>query len=387
MKTEHEFLMPDYYPAFSCKMGACRCACCDGWPISVTMADYFKLLGTDCSPELRGRLDRALHLAPHPTPEAYAQILPRYDGCCPLRLADGRCGLQAELGEEALSAVCRLYPRGVHIDTFYECSCANSCEAVLELLLQKKEPMTFIRREMTFDLPEGAEKQHLCQRLGREEEVGLRFVAMMQDRTRSLPQRILALGTELAAVEEALKAHDMARLEDLLAGRETHPLPETPAAQQEQLVHALQTTEAMLEMMEQSSDSIRAYAEEVLDALAPNDLALYLQAKSRFEALLPNWEIWFEHMMVNHMFFTRFPLGEPAIPLGEKFLSLCAAYLLVRFLCIGRLVRQNSIDAVVDTAAAAFRLIEHSDFDRYAARILKKIEGTNTFLPAELLCI
>jgi predicted permease len=38
-------LVPDYYPAFSCKMGACRHACCEGWPISVSMKDYFTLLG------------------------------------------------------------------------------------------------------------------------------------------------------------------------------------------------------------------------------------------------------------------------------------------------------------------------------------------------------
>ena len=54
---EEPYLVPDYFPAFSCKMGACRRPCCEGWPISVSMKDYFHLMGADCSPDLRRRLD------------------------------------------------------------------------------------------------------------------------------------------------------------------------------------------------------------------------------------------------------------------------------------------------------------------------------------------
>ena len=94
----HEFLVPDYMPDYACKQGACRSACCEGWPISFTMDDYFRLLGLPCSPELRRRLDGSMQLALHPTPEEYAQITPRYDGQCPMRMVDGRCMLHAELG-------------------------------------------------------------------------------------------------------------------------------------------------------------------------------------------------------------------------------------------------------------------------------------------------
>ena len=135
MEEDQTYLVPDYFPAFRCKMGACRRACCEGWPVTITMTDYFRLLGADCSPDLRRRIDCALHLAPHPSPEGYAQITPRYDGQCPLRHEDGRCALHAELGEESLALVCRLYPRGIRQGEALECSCANSCEAVPEMLL------------------------------------------------------------------------------------------------------------------------------------------------------------------------------------------------------------------------------------------------------------
>ena len=68
MAEARDYLTPDYYPEYHCKMGACRSACCEGWPISISMEDYFRLLGLSCSPELRSRLDAGIHPALHPTP-------------------------------------------------------------------------------------------------------------------------------------------------------------------------------------------------------------------------------------------------------------------------------------------------------------------------------
>ena len=142
MSAKTEFFAPDYLPRFRCKMGACRSACCVGWPVSVSMKNYFTLLGLPCRKELRDRLDVALRLADHPTEEEYARFTPNWLGDCPMRMEDGRCSIQAELGEDALSDVCRLYPRGVRIwEGRYECSASNSCERTLELLWDEKEPM------------------------------------------------------------------------------------------------------------------------------------------------------------------------------------------------------------------------------------------------------
>jgi len=80
MDCVREYLVPDYYPEFSCKMGACRTACCEGWPISFSLSDYFRLLGVECSAELRRKLDCSMHLSDHPTPEAYAQISALLEG-------------------------------------------------------------------------------------------------------------------------------------------------------------------------------------------------------------------------------------------------------------------------------------------------------------------
>ena len=181
MQETHDFLVPDYFKHFSCKMGACRAACCQGWPISITMKNYFTLLGVECSAELRGRLDRSMYLVDRPTEDEYARFSMRYDGECALRLPDGRCSLHAELGPEHLSDVCDLYPRGIRTTPGYECSCAASCEAVLELLIDQKEPISFTRESHTLRMPRKEKRLAKFETLGRETEIRLWFIRIMQE--------------------------------------------------------------------------------------------------------------------------------------------------------------------------------------------------------------
>ena len=113
MGNAHEYLMPDYYPDFHCKTGMCRAACCVGWNVSLSMQDYFRLLGVECRKHVREKLDCALHVKRYPTEDSYAELVHRYDGNCPLRMESGLCAIHAEAGEQALPAICRLYPRAI----------------------------------------------------------------------------------------------------------------------------------------------------------------------------------------------------------------------------------------------------------------------------------
>ena len=107
MSFSHVFSVPAYYPNFHCKAGDCRHPCCSGWGITLSMKEYFNLIGMDCSPELRRRLDTAFHPVDVPSEERYACISPRWDGDCPLHLPNGYCALQCEHGEGAIPTVCR----------------------------------------------------------------------------------------------------------------------------------------------------------------------------------------------------------------------------------------------------------------------------------------
>lgn len=377
---DETYLVPDYFPFFTCKMGACRRPCCEGWPISVTMKDYFHLLSVPCSAELRRKLDCALHLAPHPTEDAYAQILPRYDGVCPLHLPDGRCALHAECGDGVLAAVCRLYPRGVRNGEDRECSCANSCEAVVELLLARDAPMTFVPIQRDFHVPPAPPRQHLFHTGHDGQQLRLWLIQQMQMRSHSLPQRMLRLGAALHALDEALQARDDRRIADLLAGTEALQSPVFPAPGQAELQSGLRMISHMLDTLDRDSSSIRAYGEAALTYFQRGDpFRQYERACQRFTAIVPQWETWFEQLLVNHMFFVQFPFQDRPVSLPDEYLSLCAIYMLLRFLLLGCMAEEGDTSHAVDVAAAAFRLIDHTEFDRFAGPLLREmgLHGTD----------
>ena len=372
LENEKNYLVPDYFFDFRCKMGACRCACCEGWPISVSLKDYFSLLSADVSKELRIKLDCALHIAPNPSPEAYAQILPRYDGQCPMRMSDGRCALHFELGEYALSDVCRLYPRGVRED---ECSCANSCEAVIEMLMEREEKIRFVNTKLGFRVPEIPERKHFFETAGCEKEIRKHLISIMQMREYALIERIALMGMTLKALDEALKGKDHESVLEIVGNRAKIHLPAHGSPTRDDLLIALEIANQMLYTLDERSDSIRAYGENSLNTYGTgeHEFDVYMKNKALFERAFPDWETWFEHMYVNHMFFSQFPFQDRPVDLGEEYLALISVYMLLRFLLIGNACEDYPNEKAADIAAAVFRLVEHTEFDRYAGPIMKRV--------------
>ncbi|MBQ9784835.1 MAG: flagellin lysine-N-methylase [Clostridia bacterium] len=383
MKETHLFLMPDYYVDFACKMGACRTPCCEGWPISISMQNYFYLVGIDCDRELRWRLDCGLRVADHPTKEEYARFEPRYDGRCPMHMPDGRCGLHAYLGEGVLPDVCRLYPRGLRAeDGMYECSCANSCEAVVEMLMEREAPLRFDWRELTVQLPPSVERTSFFETLGMEQRIRLHLIEVMQDRSMPLPTRILCVGDLLDRMDAAMKAQDATGLERVLC---LYPKVhgEARAVEREHLRFGLEIAEQMMQILDGRSQSVRAFGEEALGYFGDGEGALerYVSARTHFEELFPTWEIFFEQLLVNHMFFTVFPFQDRPESMHSEYVALCAVYTLLRFLALGVMATRTDKSDLVDVMASAFRLVDHTEFDRYASHLLTKLHCTS---PEEL---
>lgn len=398
MKEIHTFLVPDYLNSFSCKMGSCRTPCCIGWPVHISLEDYFHLTSRECSEELRHRLDTGVKVSLHPTPEEYAQITPRYDGDCSMRLPDGRCLLHAELGEEALADVCRLYPRGIRLEPDYECSLANSCEGVLELLFLKDSPITFSTQELSFGTLPSYKRNHTFPLMGKEIEIRMWLIRHIQNRALPFPERLMSLGLSLQSLEKVLTKQDAAALDRLLSA----PFPTNYnrfETGEDHLNFGLQTLEALCLQLDNRSDSLRTFGEaaqsyftvsnrqESAGASGDNTLLPcenfvyvgyqhYLSAKEHFETIFPNWEIWFEHMLVNHMFFEQFPFQDRPESPWDEFVAISSLYALLRFLSLGCMADKNSITDFIDMTAAVFRLVEHTSFDHYVARIMHTLGCT-----------
>lgn len=376
----HTFWMPDYYPSFSCKMGACKNACCTGWPISFSLEDYFKLINENCSPSLRENLDRGIKICISPTPERYAEILPRYDGNCPMRLKDGRCALHAELGEKSLSDVCRLYPRGIRKESSgYEVSCANSCEAVLEQLLKHPEPITFAEKDLSILLPPLQKRSVFFETHGLEREIRLSLIRTMQNRAFPLPVRLLMLERRLASVEAIMKSGNVEALcEWLQKEKEQQVPPCMRRVSSKNLAQGLKTAEKLVSLIDERSVSIRRYGEEALSYFGNDEqfFKRYIKAEHRFENVFPGWSVFFENMLINHMFFTCFPFEDRPEDLLSEFRAICAVYTLLRFLSIGCSSERNQQQDYIEIYAAAFRLIDHTEFDIYVSHLLQDLGWT-----------
>lgn len=388
MEETHAFLVPDYYPKFSCKMGKCRSACCEGWPITLSMRDYFRLLGVACSKPLRIELDCAMHILPNATPQAYARINPTWKGTCPMRRKDGRCGVHAELGPDALADVCRLYPRAIHTDGAYECSCANSCEAVLDLMFSSPAPIRFLLMNLTMDLPDAARRTVFFETMGREQKIRLYFIGIIQNRTFPLPQRLLNLGTALHEMEIALNDKNEMRVDALLSGLPLHSPQFSDLLEEASLLSMLGVVERMVEAVDERSASVHRYGKAALARFqSGRPMDSYVAVRRHFEKALPQWHVYLEHLLVNHMFFERFPFQDRPESLSDEFIAICAVYAMLRFLGMGWMADKQSMDDFIDVAAAAFRFISHTSFDRYAAHLLKTPDSSEKATILNLLLI
>lgn len=354
MSAEKSCIVPDYYTRFACKGGSCTGTCCRGWNVSVSMEEYLRLLGLDCSPALRQKLDRAFLPAEHPTPQRYAVVFPTWEGSCPVLREDGLCALHAELGEGVLPAVCRSYPRSCRGG---ECACSNSCEGVLELLAGWEPVMGFREVTLPWTPPEAPESLP-------SPALRRRCIEILQERQYTLPCRLLRLGLLL---ENDPPLPDTAL-----------PVPRRPVRDTR---YTLGLQLELVRVLGERSPSIRDACEKALRQLgltAPQNpapeaaAAAYDRAAAHLYALVPDLDRRREQVLVNHLFYEKFPYApSPATP-WDAYRALCGMNALLRFLTVSTMAWAEDASGLPAVMSSAFRLMEHSSFSRNAAIVLDR---------------
>ncbi len=322
----HTFLVPDYYPAFSCKCGACRTSCCQGWGISLSQSEYFRLIGMDCSDALRRRLDTAFHRADSPSKERFVLISPKWDGDCPLHGEDGLCMLQKECGEAILPAVCRAYPRAMRGAPVWEACISASCEHTLELLFASDEPLRFIHWEM--EAPENlpplwdADTQK-ARAMEREAAI-----AILCERTIPFEARLARLCADGMTADPDACRTAISLTDELIAG-------------------LARTSRTLTELA--------SSAVQPLDA----GTADFLRAR------IPSFDVRMEKLFVNHLFYKQ--SAEPI-----HFTALASVFAVCKRLISPIIADGYEEKAFIDALALLFRVIEHSDFDLAASAFLHR---------------
>lgn len=130
---------PDYYKDFLCIAGDCEDTCCAGWEIVI---DPGSLQKYHESKTLRKRLLRDIQWRKG----TFRQCR---DGRCAFLREDGLCDLYRKLGADSLCRTCRTYPR--HTEEFEnvrEITLSISCPVVARMLMERREPVRFVEKEM-----------------------------------------------------------------------------------------------------------------------------------------------------------------------------------------------------------------------------------------------
>lgn len=345
-KIKTDFLVPDYYKDFVCKGKECRDSCCMDWKVNIPMDQYFLLHGLSCNPKLKEKIDRTFRPLVKPTNERYAEIVHNHNGDCPMHKKDGYCLLHEQCGEEVLPWVCRYYPRGPRFDYAFECSCANSCEKTLELLFSNDNKISFEKRNLTFFM-RNKEKELSEAERNRYQNVRKACFDILTNREISLTNRILQLGVYLKDQDNTLNPNAMSKTFELKANIEEN----------------YQILESVLSRFNGKYPRLLSLINQVQNVYKDGDyLDKYNKALNSFNNAFPNHEIMFEKMLINDLFFKKFPFN-PYSGFYNQYMTVCGTYILIRYLTINLIESHQSKEALIDLLSRIFTVISHSEFD------------------------
>ena len=344
------YFVPDYYPGFTCKCGACRSSCCKGWPVIITGEEYTRLMEAECRPEFRKKLEAAMNLDGDPRKGGTAHVVHDRNGRCPLMGEDGLCTLQLELGEAILPDVCRLYPRNTReVCGNAECACAASCERVTELLLERDKALGFRTMEL------------------KEEP---RFpIDMKESFFRECRQALEVFGAPGSLEERFSRLNDAIFHQKAGGGGSLigiHMLYAmcTHFAKNSPIVGALcrkaMGAYGLAEKKQLEEDEARALE------------AKYAEARRAGREVLPGWELGLTNLILNTMFYNSFPHVGGTNGEEDPFLSVCVTAAFVDFVLMGCLMDGGNREDAVDVISTLFRLIEHSDFKYRAVKYYRE---------------
>jgi hypothetical protein len=335
------------------------------------MKQYFTLLGMQCKKSLKEKLDGTFYPVTNPTPERYASIVPNYRGDCPLHMENGYCMLQAHLGEAALPAICRYYPRIPRTTYAPECSCSNSCEKVLELLFEQ-DKMTFETKELEFKMPKQESLERAEDRLFYLKIRSFCF-DILENRTFSLTTRILMVGKVLQEIDKDRNI-DLSTLDLSVPSFEKN---------------VRLTFDVVINLSRwfiENSRSISEFCQDNEDYYTHGDfMANYIAALEHFQEVLPNHEILFEKLLINNLFSRQFPFQDPSETFSDEFVSVCGIYLFMHYLAVGYMRNKNKMEDFIDIMSRTFRVLDHTRFEHNILTMLKNENATDFETLATLL--
>ena len=296
-----------FFDSFKCKCGECRSSCCKNWNVTIGLEEYFHLINLDCKDhtDIRRKIDCAFVPCDYPTKERYVMIKKNYQGDCVFHDVDGLCMIHKYFGEENIANVCKMYPRSASLGKYK--SLSNSCEKVIEMLIETENP-TFYSDDEKDD--SNLELQKIIDKLSdRKEKLGLRLVRTFNIKT---------------------SHQDYCNINKLVYD--------------------------FLKYYQNRNDFI--YKIVVNECLINN----YSEKKKLLYSLYPNIDIYIEKLLINHLVFKNYPKQIDERIRQHKELLVIGVYIIIKYVLYSIIERKDDI-YLVDSLSKLFRVLEHSNFD------------------------
>ena len=138
MNNEKIILQPKYVADFQCDGSKCNAKCCGRWRIDIDMETYKKYQRIK-NPAMRKKILSSIQPS---TIQIGFQIELNNKGVCPLLCEDNLCYIQRNMGEDALSQTCKVYPRMVQqIGNYQFRMLAMTCPVAAEYALLSPNAM------------------------------------------------------------------------------------------------------------------------------------------------------------------------------------------------------------------------------------------------------
>jgi lysine-N-methylase len=205
--------VPDYYEKFQCIGPDCEDSCCIGWRVDIDRDTWQRYQA--CRHETLAPLIRSAVI---PVAEKnrrsarnYANVTMLADGCCPFLQPDRLCMVQKELGPEALSTTCAVFPRShSRFGEYREYGLDLSCPEAARLILLHPEPIRLVAASADADL--GARDVLLYNLVGDPRHIAILddfrslILGILQFRKLTLGARMMMLGLLLDEVARVVRS-------------------------------------------------------------------------------------------------------------------------------------------------------------------------------------
>jgi lysine-N-methylase len=398
---------PNSFDRFRCTGADCEDTCCAGWGISVDRETYEKYRNL---PEHRiaGRpLNSLVEINPAGSSTGDFARLRLEEARCPA-LQDKLCAIQQTLGESYLPDLCRKYPRVLNlVGGAVERSLHLSCPEAARLVLAAPDGMVF--HEVAFHGFGEAQAQHRSGSLNwiaddpdhHLYQVRMLLIHLIQERSRPLWQRIVALGFAVEKLAGIPPGGAISVLEDVLGGFRQGFYDGIFAAMEADSKFQLETVLELVVARIGSDYTAPRFLECYRDLMlglnwtphtTMEQLADRYRLASRgfFQPFIGRHQHLFENYLINYIFRTVFPYRSRlpdrtgAIEAGREslrhsFVLLAVHYVILRTVLIGMAARYQdtlSLGHVLKLVQSYSKAFLHSTaFEAAAMEYLEKNLG------------